>query len=65
MPLPRGPAYYTCQNQIQLTGNINVQHVIDLANSQRSSLADTLSSQSTSPVSPLLLSLCNSHLLYH
>ena len=50
-PYPRGPSYYTCQNDIQLTGNINIQRVFDLASSQQTTLANLLNSRSPSPVS--------------
>jgi hypothetical protein len=51
MPYPKGPSHYTCQNAIQLTGNINIQRIFDLADSQQTSLVDLFNSQSPAPVS--------------
>jgi hypothetical protein len=56
MRITQAPAYYSCYNNIQLVGNINVQNIFDLNNPQQRTIADIINSRSTSPVDILYFS---------
>jgi hypothetical protein len=47
------PAQYSCYNNIQIVGNINVQNIFDLNSPQQTSIDDTINSLSQSPVNSL------------
>ncbi len=56
LPLMRSvqaPAEYTCYNNLQIVGNIYVQNIFDLNSPQQTPIADTINSQSQSPVNIL------------
>jgi hypothetical protein len=46
----QAPAYYSCYNNIQIAGNINVENIFDLNSPQQTTIPDTVNSQSTSSV---------------
>jgi hypothetical protein len=49
------PAYYSCYNNLQIVGNINVQNIFDLNSPQKTTISDIINSESISPVSTLAL----------
>jgi len=49
------PAYYSCYNNLQIVGNINVQNMFDLNSPQQAAIADVINSQSGTSVSTLAL----------
>jgi hypothetical protein len=49
------PAYYSCYNNLQIVGNINLQNMFDLNSPQQTAIADVINSQSRSSVSTLAL----------
>ena len=50
MRTTQAPAYYSCYNNLQIVGNINVQNIFDLNSPQQTTIADTINSQSRSLV---------------
>jgi len=49
----QAPAQYACYNNLQIVGNIYVQNIFDLNDPQQTPIADTINSQSQSPVNIL------------
>jgi hypothetical protein len=49
------PAYYSCYNNLQIVGNINVQNIFDLNSPQKTTISDIINSESISPVNTLVL----------
>jgi hypothetical protein len=49
----QAPAQYACYNDVQIVGNIYVQNIFDLNGPQQTPIADTINSQSQSPVNIL------------
>jgi hypothetical protein len=47
------PAQYSCYNNLQIVGNINVQNVFDINSQQQTAITDDINSQSTSTVNIL------------
>jgi len=50
MSTEQAPAQYSCYNNLQIVANINVQNIFDLNSPQQTSIADTINSESQSPV---------------
>ncbi len=53
MTTVQAPAYYSCYNNLQIVGNINVQNIFDLNSPQKTTISDIINSESISPVSTL------------
>jgi len=53
------PAQYSCYNNLQIVGNINVQNVFDINSQQQTAITDDINSQSTSTVNILVFYQCS------